>query len=47
MHPLALLAQRFAHRAGERHDVMACLLFDLFDAIDIECGVLPKFVDIL
>ena len=47
VHPLLLLAQTFAHAAGESHHVVAGLLLYLADALHIEACLLRDFADVL
>ena len=47
VHPLALFAQRLAHRAGECHHIVAGDLLYLVDTVHIKCGFLAQQAHIL
>ena len=47
MDPFALLTETLAGGAGERHDIVAGLLLDLLDAVDLESGLGPDLLHIL
>ena len=47
VHPLALVAKRFADRARECHHVVACLKLYLLNAVDVEGGFLVELLDVL
>ena len=47
VYPLTLLAEGLAHGACEGYDVVACLLLNLIDAVDVERCALPELLNIL